>query len=44
MRCAGRRVTSLPAMRAYRLPSTLARAIAEQHRLGGELFAWVKQR
>ena len=27
-------------MSAYKMPSTLARTIADQHRLGGELVLW----
>lgn len=30
-------------MDVYKMPSALARTIAEQHRVGGELILWLKR-
>jgi hypothetical protein len=30
-------------MDVYKMPSALARTIAEQHRIGGELAVWLKR-
>ena len=30
-------------MDVYKMPSALARTIAEQHRVGGELVLWLKR-